>query len=96
MRRIGDAKHHAYARPARDGGDATAAHVVHVVGPDLRVGAPSAEDATAALAGAYGHVLREVMMACRVRSSLLTTKMEQRSNCRVRSSPLHYYLSVRE
>ena len=62
VRRVGDAKHHEYARPANDGGDPTATHVVHVAEPDLRVGAPSAEDA-AALARAYANMLREYAAA---------------------------------
>ena len=36
------------------------AHVVHVVGPDLRLGAPTKAEAVAALVRAYGNVLREV------------------------------------
>ena len=62
VRRVGDAKHYEYAQPANDGGDLTATHVVHVVGLDLRVGAPSADDA-AALARAYANVLREYAAA---------------------------------
>ena len=67
----GCAKHHEYALPPgpasyalRHGREAPApaapvGHAIHVVGPDLRVGAPTWDGAVAALATAYRNALAE-------------------------------------
>jgi hypothetical protein len=65
--RVGDAKYNCYYGRTRNrerGGVAKAAstppvHVVHVVGPDFRIGSPPRADAVEMLARTYANVLSE-------------------------------------